>query len=366
MKELATRSPLTKQAIEIQKDFYNGEGWTQNGDLVINDDGWTVTDLLNFICDDYSTFNGFSIALNFDGRGLISEMVYLPFEYVRFGVPNEMGKHSEVAVSNNWEEQPHKLPQGTPKKILRFPLFNPDMAQSEVLTGEGGQIFYFTGKPDMYPLASLDAVADSTQADAEIQRFELNNAANGFHGATILKTVGEFEDEHEESKFNKKVNETLGSSSPGILTVQMDYEEMGANLFEGIPADNKDKLFETTFRHIDRRIMQNYKQPPALRGVSPEGAVFNQQEIADSFVYYNSATKNQRSILSRAFNRLGQLWSEGPKVFGEIVEQEFQKPVFEQRVLPPDQDIDPPTDNPNDADEPDNLVNIYGKRYGSG
>jgi hypothetical protein len=236
-----------------------------------------------------------------------------------------------------------------------------------VLTGQGGQVLYFTGTPDMYPLASLDAVADSTQADAEIQRFELNNSANGFHGATILKTPGEFEDEDEERIFNQKVNDTLGSSSPGIMTVQMDYEEMQSNLFEGIPADNKDKLFETTFKHIDRRIMQNYKQPPALRGVSPEGAVFNQQEIGDSFVYYNSMTKNQRKVLARVFNTWGALWHEGAVDFGEIKEQEFKPPVFEQRVLnTPETTEEVPVEEEVVEDRQMELNNIYGvNRYGS-
>jgi hypothetical protein len=86
MKELSFRSPITKQAIDIQKDFYNGEGFEKNGDLVINGDGWTADDLLHFITGDYSLFGGFSTFFNFDGRGLITEAVFLPFEFVRYGL----------------------------------------------------------------------------------------------------------------------------------------------------------------------------------------------------------------------------------------------------------------------------------------
>jgi hypothetical protein len=285
------------------------------------------------ISGDFSLFSGYSFFFNFNGNGLITEVQFLPFEYVRFGLPDEFGKHRDVKVSNNWEESTGKTARQGNNLILTFPLFNQSDAQVEVLMGEGGQVLYWTGVKDMYPLASLDAVADSTQADAEIQLFELNNAAHGFHGATILKVPGEFEDEEAERVFNQKANDTLGSVSPGLMTIQMDYEEMDANLFEAIPSDNKDKLFETTFKHIGMRIGQNYSQPPALRGVSPEGAVFSQQDIADGFEFYNSKTKNQRAILARIFNSWGQFWHEGPLEFGEIIPQEFKKPVFEQRVL---------------------------------
>ena len=336
MKELSFRSPITKQAIDIQKAFFNGEGFSQNGDVILNDSGMTADDLLNMITGDASLFSGFAKHFNFNGRGLITEANFVPFEFVRFGIPNNLGKHVDVKVSNNWEEADGVNVQGPGSALIQtFPIFRQRDAQVQVLTGRGGQIMYWTGVPDMYPLASLDAVADSTQADAEIQQFELNNAANGFHGTVILKTPGEFEDDEAENKFNRKVNSVLGSNSPGILTVQMDYDEMDADLFEGIPADNKDKLFELAFKHIDRRIQQNYSQPPGLRGVSAEGAVFNQQEIGDSFEFYNSKTKNDRAILLRMFNAWGQFWHEGALDFGEIKPQEFKKPVFEQRVLAP-------------------------------
>ncbi len=127
MKELATRSPLTKQAIDIQKDFFNGEGFEQNEDLVINSQGWTVNDLLHFVSSDYSLFMGFGIFFNFDGRGLITEALYLPFEYIRFGMPDEMGVHTDVKVSNNWEQASLKLPQGSNLDPIIYPLFNPEL-----------------------------------------------------------------------------------------------------------------------------------------------------------------------------------------------------------------------------------------------
>lgn len=372
IKELSFRSPLTKQAINIQKDFFNGEGFEQNGDLVVNSDGWTINDILNFISDDYSLFLGFSLFFNFNGRGLITEVQFLPFEYVRFGVPDDMLKHKDVKVSVNWEEQSNKTPEGGNRNIMEFSLFNPGLAQGQTLRGGNGQVLYFTGVPDMYPLASLDAVADSTQADAEIQRFELNNAAHGFHGTVIFKTPGDFEDKDEEVVFNRKINNTLGSNSPGLLTVQMDFEEMGQNLFEAIPADNKDKLFETTFKHIGRRIMQNYTIPPALLGTSPEGSVFTTQDIMDSFIYYNNKTKNNRAILARVFNMWGQLWHEGPVEFGDIIEQEFERPVFKQEVVTPVSEegsghLDEEERRIEAVIRTTELSNIYGaNRYGTG
>ena len=64
--------------------------------------------------------------------------------------------------------------------------------------------------------------------------------------------------------------------------------------------------------------------------------IFNQNEIADAYVYYNNRVKNRRMILARVFNLLGSMWEKGGVEFGAIKEQQFNNtpvttnPITEQ------------------------------------
>ena len=146
IKELSFRSPLAKQAIEVQADFIIGDGWENetSGETIANADGYTFNDLLGFLSRDYSLFMGLGIHFNFNGLGQIIEVNFLPFEFTRFGMPDNFGKHATVKVSSNWETASMKNRLDGLTRAVEFPLFNPLTAQAGVLTGQGGQVLYFT------------------------------------------------------------------------------------------------------------------------------------------------------------------------------------------------------------------------------
>ena len=359
IKELSFRSPLAKQAIEVQADFIIGYGWENetSGETIANADGYTFNDLLGFLSRDYSLFMGLGIHFNFNGLGQIIEVNFLPFEFTRFGMPDNFGKHATVKVSSNWETASMKNRLGGLPMAVEFPLFNPLTAQEGVLKGKGGQVLYFTTIPDLYPLSSIDAIAEAVQTDAVIQLYELNNSSHGFHGGTVMLYPGTFDTDEEEAALTQKVGELTGVDGPGIMVIAADEDMDVSKMITNITGNDTDKLFEHTTTHVRETITQNFAVPPVLLGILPDSGVFSQSAMQDGYIYYNLKTRKFRTIMARIFASFGQLWHTGALEFGKIKEREYITPVFRQEVVKPDGEPDEKTEQ---EETEAKLIAIYG------
>lgn len=308
MKEIMNGSSYIKSCVNVIADFLNGEGWTQKGDTVINEYGQTFDDILELVALDYSIFKGFSLHFNFNGLGVITEIQYLPFEYVRLGLPNNRGIIDNVLVWDNWEESSYKN-QNEGSEPLSYPLFNPLLAGGQTIRGGRGQVLYYTPKMFTYPLVSFDPVRDAGLTDKEIQTFMLANIKNGFLSTTLFKYPGTFQSDEEREKIEEKVRGIKGSYNANSITlVEMGDEQNQADIIEQIPANNNDRLFEQTGSKVMNTIIHNFAIPPALIGVMPDTGVFTQQAIRDSYIYMNTRTKTPRRTLERVFDKISPLF----------------------------------------------------------
>ena len=330
--ELIRKSPIASSATDIRADFLNGEGFEEYGDLIVNNDGHTLDDILNFISHDAATFTrSFALFFNLNGLGNIEEVQYLPFEFVRQGAVTSTGRYNTVVISRNWEMSSQKLPQGQELRIQRFPIFNPKKAQAEALTAGRGMVLYYTGKPYTYPYAYIDPVIDPVESEISIREWQKENAKYGFNGATLFKHFGNLEEgSEEEYLFQQKLQKL---TRPGVVGVEIDEELKDSSLFETIPGDNKDRLFEFTTGDIKETILTRYGLTPELFGALKGGAVINSQSMKDHYNYYNHRTKNDRIEIARQFRYFMKFWHEGPLDPGEIKKQEYETPVFKQEVV---------------------------------
>jgi hypothetical protein len=335
--QVRLRSPLLVSATRIFEDFINGEGWDLNNDIILNHHGQTGRDVLNLAAKDFSRSLGFALHLNFDGRGLVTEIQHIPFEYCRLGLPDAFGNVSTIVVSNNWEEDSEKLPPSKNRSIYTetFPIFNPLTAGGETVTIPQplGQVLYFTGiEKNKYPLASFDAIWKTGETDDSIQSYENSNTKKGFHGATIFRYPGTFESETQKAQMVSDVSKMMGPDGPGITIAQIDEDFSGA-LMESIPATSNDTLFDLTLNSLINRTLYHYNIPPALFGIAPSGGVFTQLAYQESFIVYNVINRNVRSLISRVFNKVANVWHQEPFTFGEIKENVFEvKETENQKV----------------------------------
>ncbi|KKM71789.1 hypothetical protein LCGC14_1427140 [marine sediment metagenome] len=365
IKELHYRSPLAKAAVEVQADFIAGDGWENEtaGETIANSDGYTFNDLLNFLSQDYSLFLGLSIHFNFNGLGQVIEANFLPFEYVRFGLPSPMGKHSNVKVSNNWEQASQKNKLDSLISPVTYPLYNPFTAGMEALVGPGGQVLYFTTVPDLYPLSSIDAIADTVQTDAEIMRYELNNTRSGYHGGLFYHYPNDVEEgSEEEDRIVETVSQMSGSDGPGIMVTFGDEEYKLSDNIVTIDDPTISDLYEGVSSRIEKTVVQNFAIPQQLVGIQADSSVFSQAVMQDGFIYYNIRTRKFRNNMARIFKSFGELWHEGPLDFGKIKEREYITPVFRQEVVQPGQESQEAETEEQEKDA--KLTAIYGSsRY---
>ena len=330
MDELYKRSPLTKAAIQVLTEFIGGQGWEGKGDEQVNRFGQTWNDLLRIAANELSTFSGFAFHINFDGMGQPIEIQELPFQYVRLGLKNEGGITNYCMVSSNWEGDAAKYVNYVGVNPKRFELYNPATAALNAFQKKGGQVLYYTPRMFSYPLASFDAIRDCVQTDSEIQTFMLAGTQNGFMGTTLFKIPGGFDSDEDRRRVTEKVKQMQGASNANSIFIAETPEDYTTNLIEPIPAPNNDKLFDSTWMRVRDMILQNYALPGPLMGVSPEGAVFTQGEIRDSYIYVNARTKNKRRLLEGIFAPLAK---QAGVNLGKIEEQEFEIPGLNMPVL---------------------------------
>ena len=240
---------------------------------------------------------------------------------------------------------------------FELPLFHQLTSQAGVLKGEGGQVLYFTTVTDLYPLYSIDAIAEAVQTDAVIQLYELSNSSHGFHGGTVMLYPGTFDTDDEEAALTEKVGQLTGVDGPGIMVIAADEDMDVSKMITNITGNDTDKLFEHTTTHVRETITQNFAVPPVLLGILPDSGVFTQSGMQDAYIYYNLATRKFRTILARIFASFGQLWHSGVLEFGKIKEREYITPVFRQEVVKPDGEPDEKTEQ---EETEAKLTAIYG------
>ena len=241
-------------------------------------------------------------------------------------IPDALGRVHEIVVSNNWERDSDKFESRGIINTVRFPVFNPSQAIAQLILGEAnGQVLYYTGiEKDKYPLTSFDAIVATGESDEAMQIYERKNIKRGFHGSVLFKYPGKIETPEEEAEVRRLVEQWSGEDSPGVTVMgNIDAEEFPGDVLEAIPANSDDELFSATLVSVLDRVLQNYRIPPALMGVTPSGGVFTQLAYLESFTVYNSVVRNRRDMVARIFNKLTNLWATGSFLVGRIVENQF-------------------------------------------
>ena len=332
VEEISLRSPTTKSSIKVLSKFLSGNGFSENGDMVINRLGQTLNDILKIIRTDRAVFDGWSLHFNVNEIGGITEILPVKFKNVRYGVPDDYGFVYDVKLNINWEKH-DPLYARKREEVQTFPLWS---ARNKVdINGESiedfsGYVYYWTPTPNEYPLATFDSVLDSAQSNGEIQIFELSRIMNGFLGTSLFKYPSKIAGDKERAKITQDLHSLTGSANAGAVMLMEVPADFTGELIEQIPANNDDRLFELTNETSQARIVSNFQIPPLLLGIQPNGGMFNQEQMEDSYVYMNTMTREDRASISEAFNDIMKNWHTGAVSVGEILENEFKVKTEEE------------------------------------
>ena len=322
MLELVSSSPTAKDCWNKRAKFIGGNGFEQPdlGKQLINAKELTLAKLLKAISTDKALFTGFGIHINYNANFKVASVNYVRFEDIRMGdtdSPDTAGKFA------NYPDRGRKTWKNiTRSKIIFLDKYNPDPAvigQQVIDAGRWdkhrGQLYYFNPEVHDYPLIEADSVWEDFETEAGIKIFNNREVTTGFLPSTMLLMQSRREeadnsgpdgDEHSRaggmpSQLERDLGTFQGAkSAQKIIVIEYDDENCKPE-FQPYSIQNNDKLFETTERSVEARIVKGFSIPKELINAEKSSGLSNGGEKKEAIREFNDNTAPDRQELSETF-----------------------------------------------------------------
>lgn len=315
IQKIVSSSPTACDCISIFKSFLYRGGFEEEGlnDVVINNNGDTMLKLLEKIVGDYVVFGSFAIHI------MENELYYVPFEYVRMGVPDEDFRVNYYAVYQDWtgEKVNIQIPYARPISedmvtYIHAYVSNPvERLQQMNSAGFIGQLYYHNSNSmTQYPLPLHYSALTDMSTEAGLTNLSYRNARMNFFPAGIMTMVdteskNSIEMNQRKEEISARIREFQGDCNAGkLLYVPVDDPQ---NIPQFIPfqTQNLDSMFSTTTQSVQDRIGRVFNQPPILRG-EDVGSNFGADAIANAYQFYNSICESHRQQISEALTSINE------------------------------------------------------------
>jgi len=328
--EIISASVTGKSCLDVYRKFINGKGF-QDEDLygkILNSKGETSDIILSKISDDYSSFGGFALHLNYNLNYKISEIQVIPFETLRFEELNDDGNFSHVLYHPDWGKRNEKIKKFNKDDIQRFSLFDPLKVKEQInevgIENYKGQVFYFSNKGvKQYPLPIFDPSLTDMSAEEGLSNVTYRNIRNNFFPAGMLVEIAEKDQTEQQAEATaENIKELQGDEKAGrMFYVQVADKE---SVPEFIPFDvkNYDKEFTASKESIKDNIGRCFSQPPILRSEDVAGNL-GAELIHNAYRFYNSITSNERMNIELVMAEVLSFWFEPLNVSTEIIPLSF-------------------------------------------
>lgn len=321
MLELVAQSPTAKDCWNKRAKFIGGNGFedTALGKQIINGKGLTIAKLLKAIATDKALFSGFAIHLNYNANYKIASVNYVKFEDIRMGDSDTAETAGKFAVYNDWGRKTWKNIMRS--KITFLDAYNPDKTaiKKQVQAAGGwanykGQLFYFNPEVDDYPLIEADSVWEDFETEAGIKTFNNREVTTGFLPSTMLFMQSRREEADNSAAYGQPANapsqleKDLGSfqgakSAQKIIVIE--YEDESAKPeFQPYAIQNNDKLFESTERSVEARIIKGFSVPKELINADNASGLSNGGEKKQAISEFNDNTAPDRQELSETLEEI--------------------------------------------------------------
>lgn len=312
--------------LDRYKDFMEGDGIRSEvlGDLKVNRQGESLSDIHGLVSDDFATFDGFAIHVNYDALGRIADMHYIPFENVRLCEPDEEGVIKKVAVHPDWTG--HLSRGGKPVKVDEvnidfIDVFNPmpEIVMAQIGRDGGinhykGQVLYVSMSGYLrYPLSSFDAVLTDMSTDEGISNLMLRNSRNNFlpcgafvHFTSQGRPDG---DEVDTEDYSDTLKHLQGDTNAlAILDIECETRE---EIPEFVPFTGKniDKDFTATDDAVKEAIYSKFGQE-AFLAVRLGKLGFSGTLMAEANDDYARRCVKRQRRMSRAYLDILKHWAE--------------------------------------------------------
>jgi len=321
MLELVASSPTAKDCWTKRAKFIGGNGFEQSdlGKQVVNTKGLTLAKLLKAVATDKALFTGFGIHVNYNANFKVASVNYVRFEDIRLGDTDSPETADKYALYSDWGRKTWK--NITRSRITFLDKYNPDPAAiKQQVTDAGGwekykgQLYYFNPEVDDYPLIEADSVWEDFETEAGIKIFNNREVTTGFLPSTMLFMQSRREeadnsrpDSDEQHYYNtpSQLERDLGTfqgakSAQKIIVIEYEDENSKPE-FQPYSIQNNDKLFETTERSVEARIIKGFSVPKELINSDKSSGLSNGGEKKEAIREFNDNTAPDRQKLSETF-----------------------------------------------------------------
>jgi hypothetical protein len=300
---------IADSCCEVLAEFVQGNGFVDLAlnELEVNSDNQTLFDILAVISDDYARFGGYALHFNYNLLGEIVSIHHVPFTYCRLGLPSADLRSDYVRVWDNWANE--SIRQNTSSaEIKTYYRYNPDRVLDQIEECEGigkytGQILYWTDCNGFYPKSSIDSCFEQVLTFGQLAEFSYNFVKNGFSASTVFIKEEISPDDETFERNIEQIKSLSGSRSAG-----------GIGYLEGkisslpVTLNEMNKQYEVIKEGLKDDIIEKMRVPPVLVSRTRQGGFPNQDEIINSFDYYNGVTEKYRRMLSRSLKEIMQNW----------------------------------------------------------
>lgn len=321
MLELVAASPTAKDCWNKRAKFISGNGFEEPalGKQIINTKGLTLAKLLKAVATDKALFTGFGIHVNYNANFKIASVNYVKFEDIRMGDTDCPDTADKYAIYSDWGRKTWKNIMRS--KITFLDKYDPDAQtiENQVFAAGGwknykGQLYYFNPEVDDYPLIEADSVWEDFETEAGIKIFNNREVTTGFLPSTMLFMQSRREEADNSSADDNKnaysntpsqLEKDLGAfqgakSAQKIIVIEYE-DETSKPEFQPYSIQNNDKLFETTEKSVEARIIKGFSIPKELINSDGASGLSNGGEKKEAIREFNNNTAPDRLELSEAF-----------------------------------------------------------------
>jgi hypothetical protein len=315
MRLIAYGSATTKACIDTFSKYIRGEGFAEPVfyGSTINRKGWTFDRLLRKISDDYALYKGFAIHINYNLEFKIVELNYVPFEYVRLSEPDDVGYSAFAITYDDWGRKKRRTIDEKFKHTIHIYNPSPSAISAQIQDAGGienysGQIFYYTGDADDYPLSSIDSIIEDCETDGELKYFKNRVVTTNFMASHLYVHKGRFDDNRDREDFVQNLKTFQGSrNAASLMLIECEQEEAKPELIK-VENNINDSVFEYTEQSVRKNIITAFNIPSILLGMPTAGALGEKNEREQAKNMYSDIVKDERILMEAVFAELFDNW----------------------------------------------------------
>lgn len=363
IKTIVNLSPMGSACLRVKKQFIFGRGVSEKSlaNSRINEKGETLNELVEKIGNDLAYIHRFAcliIKKMVNGKLVISGIEHLPVEWIRLGIPDDLGYIDHVRYNpffntfqeiGNYQSRTYFFFTNNEDESTRNYLKHLSICENIQENYQFGEVYYYSESNEFNRTYSRPEYFSSGEnlllCDAAIWQAHERNAANNFFMGGILELTGD-KDEIIRNPENDKIigtrefvtqqqlSETFGGTKNAGAIMTFWSQTAGDNVkFTPFQPNNSDQLFKDIIPQVRDAIPTLMQVSPLLAGIATAGKLGDSKEKEGAIKFQNEKTEWGRIVIARFLNKLSSFFQNSELIEILPIQEQIEMPDFVWQTL---------------------------------